>query len=1012
MKYPCTHPQRYPYFRVSQSPWILLLRGWTLQSVWDLFVTKRVFVCVMELVASCQMSFAICSCCRIVDSVKWTIPTIFLIESPDDPARLSCETVMRGWFCILRHCHGKLSLPQCLLSEANSFWPSLSTSSGFSRFNKRFEELDGSPTGGLWEQFAARVMLIIVGRWYITTPHMAKLRTWSLMSRHMERVTSFRARRRPLSRRRRARLGAPRRAIRRAFAVAALRGDSARLGRCGGRGDQRRRWHSACITAKRSVTGNGRRLSVEGVGREQSWGTAKGCGRWSQTRSVEAPLVRSVVSTCRQAVFTSSTALIKASAQNSSTFSCLWQSRLSRHAPQLLILPVLPSAIAPVFCIPTKQATLVALTPSHVVIPDVSPENVQCQVELPFQCEPHINSAWPHRHPQLRNLIWPNDLPLARNVCLPIWLSCVPARIHCHEHEHPRSTLARKDVSPVGQPVDLLHHVPQWVGSKGWPTFPVALEMTCLIASSVICHRSATYLSRNIVSEFYDFLQLLCTLPVDNACERFASWPWPHFRVQTHDASRDHHQYEQCAFQRRLDVSRHLCSGHGSPSVHHKMNVLCVQGEVSPFLPRLWQGQLAAQCQCATRESRYGASALRVWEILTVTSCANSTLGTRIMRTSRPAILWSFARLDLLPIRLSSCEIVTVHACLRSWVPESKHVRAPSEKPFTWHVCTTRCTQFHCCWFQPLLIHIQLNLSITCTSAGVSTSLSCMTKYRPVSWHSWPKRWNQNCANCHLIRITDENVLIVLLTCRVQQFCLHGCWQCDLWKCVIVFVKPFMDVDDDSYCDSIFTEAPRTCHNWTLNGIVWTLVRRIVHSTCPPVATNMSSRTVSDSGTSASGHHQISSTSASSCVNSSLIITTLNLLSFSSMFSPSHSTQVSTPTTNRTVAVLDPCTLAFRDRSRHSRHTDHSGSLGQMIALQFVHVVLVPHTIVVVPFLCGSVDSGQRARPTVRDQVIHKLSLTSVREKGDQEVSGARMWKTKMWMARFLIKFFTWRSFL
>ena len=62
-----------------------------------------------------------------------------------------------------------------------------------------------------------------------------------------------------------------------------------------------------------------------------------------------------------------------------------------------------------------------------------------------------------------------------------------------------------------------------------------------------------------------------------------------------------------------------------------------------------------------------------------------------------------------------------------------------------------------------------------------------------------------------------------------------------------------------------------------------------------------------------------------------------------------------------------------------------------MIALQFVHVVLVPHTFVVFPLLCGSVDSGQRARPTVRDQVIHKLSLTSVREKGDQEVSGARM---------------------
>ena len=27
------------------------------------------------------------------------------------------------------------------------------------------------------QQFAARVMLIIIGRWYITTPHMANLRT-------------------------------------------------------------------------------------------------------------------------------------------------------------------------------------------------------------------------------------------------------------------------------------------------------------------------------------------------------------------------------------------------------------------------------------------------------------------------------------------------------------------------------------------------------------------------------------------------------------------------------------------------------------------------------------------------------------------------------------------------------------------------------------------------------------------------------------------------------------------
>ena len=55
-----------------------------------------------------------------------------------------------------------------------------------------------------------------------------------------------------------------------------------------------------------------------------------------------------------------------------------------------------------------------------------------------------------------------------------------------------------------------------------------------------------------------------------------------------------------------------------------------------------------------------------------------------------------------------------------------------------------------------------------------------------------------------------------------------------------------------------------------------------------------------------------------------------------------------TPTSNRAVAVLDPCALASRDRSCHSRHTDHSGSLGQIISLQFVHVV-VPRTIVVAP---------------------------------------------------------------
>ena len=35
------------------------------------------------------------------------------------------------------------------------------------------------------------------------------------------------------------------------------------------------------------------------------------------------------------------------------------------------------------------------------------------------------------------------------------------------------------------------------------------------------------------------------------------------------------------------------------------------------------------------------------------------------------------------------------------------------------------------------------------------------------------KRPNQNGANCLLIQITDENVLIVLLTSQVQQFCVQ-----------------------------------------------------------------------------------------------------------------------------------------------------------------------------------------------------------------------------------------------
>ena len=92
-----------------------------------------------------------------------------------------------------------------------------------------------------------------------------------------------------------------------------------------------------------------------------------GTPRWPAIRQgvLQGPLrlllVRSVGSTCRQVTSRSLHILNRphqSKRTNSSTFSCLWQSRLPRHTPQLLTLAVLPGAIALVFCIPNKQATL------------------------------------------------------------------------------------------------------------------------------------------------------------------------------------------------------------------------------------------------------------------------------------------------------------------------------------------------------------------------------------------------------------------------------------------------------------------------------------------------------------------------------------------------------------------------------------------------------------------------------------------------------------------------------
>ena len=46
---------------------------------------------------------------------------------------------------------------------------------------------------------------------------------------------------------------------------------------------------------------------------------------------------------------------------------------------------------------------------------------------------------------------------------------------------------------------------------------------------------------------------------------------------------------------------------------------------------------------------------------------------------------------------------------------------------------------------------------------------------------------------------------------------------------------------------------------------------------------------------------------------------------------------------------------------------------------------------------CGKLESGLRTRPSVRSVVEEHLGFTSIGEEGEEEVSSAQMWNTKMW---------------